>query len=682
MLKLKNIFSDNALFQGSSVIEIQGRALPETGITGSISDGKTVFSKNTVRSDGEGRFVLPLETPSPSFTEYTVAVSEQNGTETGSAVTLNRVLFGELWLASGQSNMEMQNHYMEDNEAVYQALSERKIRIYLEDWMGEFTLTPEEYVKKTRHGRGENWNWMTEYSINPEIPYQKCEDIGGCWLTGSREEFSRIESASALGTAAVLELYDVLNRNGKQVPVGFINASIGGSSGESWVPIEAAERSEEIMTCFALNGIHTDPEHWNKQIPTYNQPGALYNLKIAPLEGIRLAGVFWYQGENNISRKEARRLYLALMKEYYTYYRDTVAADRDFAVIAAQLYAFPDEENRCGLFQVNSAMADAADLFPGKFIPVPDCDLKTVWAQGRNHPIHPAHKYPLGKRFAHTALRARYGEDGIVRPARAVKYEFMGPYAYVTFDTKGYPLDRNASGGFRIADSRKIYFEADAETVSGDTIRLSSPSVPAPCFCSYLCGDMDCFASLFCGGIPVLPFASDPDLSGIQTHPWLDTEIESYPVFSSYPGGLDFFVRPTWRPEGDSEVCRDGNFTPGKTLRLRGENGSCGAYVLSYPWERLDFWKYSGLSFEIASPYPVNGSAEILCAGPDGKEEIRKQPVTVEKEISRIRKVLHIDFDLPENADDKTCLRLTVRFENKEKIPAVCSVSMEKFRLF
>ena len=140
MIKLFSVFSDDALFQADSTLELRGYADPSATLEAQIvnSDEAVVSSASAV-ADERGFFSIPLTTPAASFDIYTVTVA--CGDE---QITLQNVLFGELWLASGQSNMEMSNAEQPEYHQILSELEGKMIRVYNMPTTNHFPAEPNE----------------------------------------------------------------------------------------------------------------------------------------------------------------------------------------------------------------------------------------------------------------------------------------------------------------------------------------------------------------------------------------------------------------------------------------------------------------------------------------------------------------------------------------------------------
>ena len=230
MLKLPGIFSSDALFQADSVLTVHGTADAARPVSVLIRSGDgCVFSSVKGESGDDGRFSLTVPTPPASFDEYTVAVTagdEECSTE--------RVLFGELWLMSGQSNMELPNLFIPEAGLLYDSVAEKNIRVFAVSYdvpENRFPWEPDEYT------RG---NWV---------------------LPGNR---AALDGVSAMGLKFVEQIYTALNREkGKDVPVGFLNASWGGTPITAWFPRDAILADPCMTEIVKRTGNMPEEEKWN-----------------------------------------------------------------------------------------------------------------------------------------------------------------------------------------------------------------------------------------------------------------------------------------------------------------------------------------------------------------------------------------------------------------------------------
>ena len=601
MLRLPCVFSSDALYQADSILTVHGVTTVPQPVRISISapDG-AVFASAEAIPDGSGRFSADLPTPAASFAEYTLAVTD--GEETRAFA---RILFGELWLASGQSNMELTNVFIPDAEFLYDAVAEKKIRVF-----------------------------SVSYDV-PEnrFPWEPDEYQRGEWIRAENRQ--ALSGVSAMGLKFVERLYPALNRNG-EVPVGFLNASWGGTPITAWFPRDAVLADPHMTEVMTRTGTMPDGEKWNTRGDlNFQQPTAQYNLKIAPLHGLRFRGVIWYQGENECGGEYWQKAYADYLRFYRKTYADRFAADPErFFMISSLIYPWTyGPSGECNLGFLNDAFVTVAKESPDKFIAVPIGDLEPDWGYFlSNHPIHPTNKYPLAERTARLALANVY-EDRPESPAvldgwRAENGRIRLTFACGPLRVGTGPLRVGTGGGERIhgmyvAGADGVYLPAEYQIVSPEEMDVWCDEIPEPLHAAYGIQSMEPKINLFAGDYPVLPFFTDRETwLNIEARPWYDPAVTS--TWASRMRGdiLDLFFRPVWIPAAGSEICPDTAFRCEDDCSVRIEaapdnTGCFGAAVRSYPYQRLDFGKFRGMR---ANFFNTKGmTASLILRSADGE---------------------------------------------------------------
>ena len=259
MIKLQPIFSDNALFLHSAPLTLRGET-DAAGVSMKLTLANKVVTEAKSVVNGNGVFELTFTTPKASFDEYEITVSA--GEET---VTLHNVLFGELWLASGQSNMEMANASQIEHVEYLTALSDKKLRFF---WQG-----------RNPGGHTGVYPFEPDYTMN------------GKWVIMSDFEF--LKRVSACATAFSNAVYNYLNTdNGTDIPVGFVNSSVGGTLIEPWLPRSAYENSVELTEYLRSMNRYPELQTWNARGDgNYQQTSCMFNQLIAPHIGAKFRGI-------------------------------------------------------------------------------------------------------------------------------------------------------------------------------------------------------------------------------------------------------------------------------------------------------------------------------------------------------------------------------------------------------
>jgi sialate O-acetylesterase len=597
MLKLPCIFSSGALFQADSVLCVHGIGDAESKAEILLLDsaGQTAACAETVCCT-DGFFRAELKTPAASFEKYSLAV-----TCGGDSLTAEGILFGELWLMSGQSNMELPNVCIPDAELLYDAVAGKKIRVFAVSYdvpENRFPWDPDEYG---------NGRW-----IGPE-------DRGG------------LAGVSAMGLKFVEQLYPVLNRE-KDVPVGFLNASWGGTPITAWFPRDAVLADPYMTEVVTRTGNLPDGEKWNTRGDlNFQQPTAQYNLKIAPLHGAKVRGVLWYQGENECGGEFWQKAYADYLRFYHKTYAERFAADPErFFMINSLIYPWTyGPSGECNLGYLNDAFVTVAKESPDKFIAVPIGDLEPDWAYFmQNHPIHPTNKYPLAARAAKLALANVY-EGRREAPAYLKGWEPAGRRVRLVFPPESGALRVEGGGrvrGLYVAGADNVYLPAECRIASPHELIAWCDEIPEPKNAAYAVQSMEPKVNLFAGDYPVLPFFTDREnYLNIEARPWYDPAEVSTWASKMRGDILDLFFRPVWQPLPGSEVCTDTAFRCSDRCSVRieaedGNTGIFGAAVRSYPYRKLDLGKFTGMCVHLHNTAGmkavlalVTKDGEVLC---------------------------------------------------------------------
>jgi sialate O-acetylesterase len=413
--QLATIFSNHMVLQRNTEVNIWGTDLPGQ----SIRVVSTWGASATVETDPSGKWRLQLATPEAGG-PYTIEIQGSDNRE------LTDILIGEVWLCSGQSNMEMpvkgyrNQPVLGSNEARLESVDDQ-IRLF-------------------------------HFPHNAQLSPQ--DSIQGRWLVSSP---AKVGDFSATAYFFAKKLQQALG-----VPIGLVHSSWGGSSAEAWT-------DRETLLAY-------DPEI---KIPTempesvvFQAPSVLYNGMIHPLIGYTIKGAIWYQGEANISRYKT---YAQLITDMVTSWRNKWdQGDFPFYFVQIAPYRYQDGHPTAFLRESqavtvnslsNSGMAVTLDIG--------DCNN-----------IHPADKQTVGDRLAYLALAKTYGMEGIAYSGPV--YRSME----ITEDKKiklSFDMTENGlSGfgeplsGFQIAGKDKVFKEAQAQINRDMTITVWSDEVAEP----------------------------------------------------------------------------------------------------------------------------------------------------------------------------------------------------------
>ncbi|OPZ32197.1 MAG: hypothetical protein BWZ00_00069 [Bacteroidetes bacterium ADurb.BinA174] len=449
---LPEIMSDNMVLQQNTKVKIWGKTKANVNVTITPSWSN---QKTQIKSDKSGNWIAILETPAGSFTKHTITISD------GEPVTLSNVLIGEVWLASGQSNMEMplngfwNNPIKDANETI--ALSGKNKGIRFATIPKTAAMTPQETVTGS-------WKEST-----PE---------NSAWFSATAYHFAKM-------------LYDVLD-----VPVGIIVSSWGGTRVEGWT-------SREILETY--HDIDLD-EKAIEALNPMGRPLLMYNAMIKPLTNYTIKGFIWYQGESNVGRHDVYAQRLANMVKLWR--SDWGLGELPFYYAEIAPWIYGDGETGTSSAYLREAQFKAQFIIPNSGM-ISTNDLVEKY-EGRN--IHPKNKTDVGKRLAYMALSQTYGMKNIAfRGPEYKSMEIKDGKIHLSFSHADEGFNRmSGAEGFEIAGSGKVFVPADVEIdLNNRRIIVSNKDIPNPvaaryCFRNFQIGNMANTREL-----PMVPFRTD-----------------------------------------------------------------------------------------------------------------------------------------------------------------------------
>lgn len=447
-VRLPAILSDHMVLQRSACVPVWGWAAPNEGV--SVRFGNQ--ARSTVAGpDGRWRVHLALLTAPPKSGELVVR-GESN------EIVVKDVLVGEVWLASGQSNME-------------KPLGEKKGQLP--------TFGSEEAIAGADHPD------IRLFKVARNKAQQPADDVTGAW--------ERSSPASVLSTqfSAAAWFFGRRLKHELGTPVGLIDATWGGTRIESWTPPDL------------VGQVNLPPEVKDK-------PATLYNGMIAGLAPFRLKGALWYQGESNIIHTDDGAAYAPKMKALIDGWRRAFGPKLAFYYVqlAPHLYskvrADQGVQGPESLPRLREAQAEALrNQYTGMIV--------TTDLADDLRDIHPRDKLSIGLRLANVALDESYARPGIEAYGptyRAIR--FAGSQAILSFDhaqglaaRDGKPLD-----WFEIAGSDGRYHPATA-TIQGSEVLVSSPQVGEPTSVRFGWHEAATPNLVNRAGLPAVPFRSE-----------------------------------------------------------------------------------------------------------------------------------------------------------------------------
>jgi sialate O-acetylesterase len=477
-VRLPEVLSSHMVLQRERPMHFWGWADPAEQVTVTM-DGRS--AQAAADKLGKWSVYLPAH---PAGGPFTVNVKGSN------ALSVDDVMIGDVWFASGQSNMEMPlkgfpgSASIKNGEAEIQAATQPKLRLL-------------RIRKRTS-----------------DFPRDDFEDT---WTTCTPQ--------TAADFSAVAYFFGRAISDKENVTVGLIDSTWGGTPAEAWTSFQGLTSDASLMPVFAAWGDMMDgqtdmwlikaadsradeaaesghapkPKHAWRPEPASWGPAALYNGMVAPAIGYGIKGVIWYQGESNAGAARAPiydKVFGALIADWRRHWQQgnfpfLFVQLADYKASPRDLWPTIRDAQRRTLSLINTGMAVTIDI-------------------GDPANVHPSDKQTVGQRLALAARSIAYGE----------KIEFTGPLfrqagaegrdMRVWFDhAEGLATKSGAAPeGFEVAGSDHVYRSATAKIDNG-TVLLSSPEVTEPRYVRYGWKDVPPADLYNSAGLPASPFSSE-----------------------------------------------------------------------------------------------------------------------------------------------------------------------------
>ena len=459
-VKLPKIFSDNMVLQQQTECNIWGKADVGKSVVVITSWDKKSYS---VKVDDKGEFLVKVKTPEAGgpydITFALATTSKSSAVSSGMAYdcTLHNVMIGEVWICSGQSNMEMQmkGYKAQPVEGATEELlscKDKKLRLF--------------YAKRLA-------------ALEPQ------QDLSGSWQeanTASVREFSA--TAYFFGKAL---------RKALGVPVGLICTAFGGSACEAWMKADWLKAFPKVKQTIT----EEDVKKLQQRCPT-----ALYNGQLKPLIGYSMRGIIWYQGEDNVPRYD---FYAPLLSRMIQGWRSEWQQG-DFPFYYCQIAPFDYSVTDWALY--NSALLREQQAKVET--KVDNCRMAVLLDTGIKDVIHPRKKRQAGERLAILALANTYDIKGLPEFAKYKEVEFKNDTAVIAFDRSKewvYFEHGPRSNNFEMAGEDRVFHPAEA-WVSRNRVYVKSEAVKKPVAVRYAFHDW-VIGDLMHDGLPVSSFRTD-----------------------------------------------------------------------------------------------------------------------------------------------------------------------------
>jgi len=489
VVSLPGVFNSNMVLQQNMDVPVWGFAPQGEKVTVSGSWGETFEATADANWKWSGKIKTPAAVPGQA-PKYTLTIAGAKN-----AILLDNILIGDVWVCSGQSNMEFP---MTTN--------------------APWTLGVNNYETEIAAANYPNIRLFKVPKRASSIPATDC---GGSW---SECNSATVPTFSAVAYYFGKELYDDPNIN---IPIGLIQSAFGGSAAQAWTRQDVlaadAELNAKYLAPYLLN-----PGSYADEYKASN----LYNGMLAPIIPFGIRGATWYQGESNKEDDDMyRKLCAAMLQGWRT---DWKQGDFPFYYVQVAPYAMGIPEPVYAEFrevqfnmlsETNTGMAVTMDI-------------------GEINNIHPRNKLDVGKRLALCAKAKTYGENLIFSGPVYESAVIEGSKMRIKFKTEtvGTGLTTNngsAPANFKIAGSDKIFYPATAE-ISGSDVLVSSTLVPNPVTVRYAFSNAVITNLMNSENLPAVPFRTDGIILGINEN-GKTGRLEVFPN----PFDSNFFIEST-----------------------------------------------------------------------------------------------------------------------------------------
>lgn len=467
-IELPLFIGNHMVLQRDTPIKLWGWGTIGKELKVELVRGNNNFSNTTVvDANGKWSIVLPAQSVSNQPCQLKFSTSDNPTT----VRTLYNILIGDVWFASGQSNMEMKVERIIGAQQVAEEAAEYpNIRAFRSAYQAIDT------------------------------PQEKVHSSSSVWAVCSGSSFPSNVSAVAYIFARKINMEE-------NVPIGILQSYRGATEIETWMSAEKINSGELCMVAGRMAGKdNTDANTY----PTLN-----YNGQVNPIAGFPIKGFLWYQGEGNAKRAlEYRVLQKALIEDWRSKWG---MGDLPFYYVqlpnsgAATLYE--EVNNQQDMRQMQREVL---------YSHVPNVGMAVTWDTHEDpdggtptDKIHPKNKMPVGERLAYLALEKTYNRTLVSQGPTLKSYYFDGSNAYITFNNVGTGLKpKDGSGaelkGFAIAGSNEVFYTTTAEIINSNTVRVSHASVVAPVAVRYAWAKNPEWSNLYnSANLPTEPFKTD-----------------------------------------------------------------------------------------------------------------------------------------------------------------------------
>ena len=454
-LKPSGIFCDDMVLQQNTEAPIWGTASPGAQISVTTSWNGASYRAKT---GNDGKWSVKVKTPKAGYTAYSITVKGD-----GETIRINNVLIGEVWFASGQSNMQM------PMSGFFNCPVENA---------AEYICAPAARDK------------VRMFTVPAKLTYELMEDVDSKWYGA---DASSIPWMSAVAYFYARKLNQMLD-----IPVGIVSCAYGGARIETWTP-------KEILETYPDEDL--SKEHIESLIH-YHRPYMAYNAMLYPVKGYAIKGFIWYQGCSNVGKHDQ---FIERMSNMIGHWRECWNdSENELPFYMVELAPYRNKPYTATPYFaiLRETQHKAAKELPNCGIVVTN-DLVESYEQDN---IHPAKKKEVGERLAYLALNRNYGFHSLpCQSPEAVRCYRMkdGSELAVELTHCGNGLNRWMEiEGLEVAGSEGIFYPVTYAYFEWETkvLRVRSEFVHDPCEVRYGWGDFKPGNLKNTEGLPVTPF--------------------------------------------------------------------------------------------------------------------------------------------------------------------------------
>lgn len=428
-IELPAVISNGMVLQQKSNVVLWGKAGPGKKISINTSWDKKVY-QITVSADGTWK--TRVRTPKGGG-PYEIAFND------GEMQKISNILIGEVWLASGQSNMEMP----------------------LKGFKGQPVQNAEKVIAEAANPQ---IRFFQVTNVSWKKPLDSC---GGAWVNTT--------PSTAKDFSAVAYFYAKILQEKLKVPIGIIQSDWGGTVVEAWMSRESLrEFSGDIKV----------PEQDDAANDNKNAPAGLYNGMIRPIQGYGIKGVIWYQGEQNRDNPGLyARLFPTMVKQWRS---DWQTGDFAFYYVQIAPYLSKTPKLSAATKAMEPKIPVLREVQLQSLNRIANSGMAVITDIGAENTIHPPDKETVAKRLSYLALANTYGDKQLKWSGPVYKNMQVkdGKILLKFNEADGLKFSAAESVNFEIAGDDSVFYPAKAQ-ITKDGIWVSSDQIRKPAASRY-----------------------------------------------------------------------------------------------------------------------------------------------------------------------------------------------------